>query len=153
MTVDRQVEDLDAEAVAFALETLRAGGRVLIMGAPRVGKTTLAESIRETFDGDKLITRHTDELVGKMPWSQASDEVVSWIRTPGPWVIEGVAAVRAVRKWLDQFPGLPAEVIFWATQPRAERTPKQESMAKGCATIWKPVRDEIASRGATVRCF
>jgi adenylate kinase family enzyme len=130
---------------------LHPAARIVIAGAPRAGKTTLGEQLaRET--GFRL--RHTDDLVGRLDWSAASAEVSTWLDAPGPWIVEGVTAVRALRKWLSGHAahahGAPADVIHWLTTARVPRTPPQEAMAKGCATVWAEILPLLRGRGVTV---
>ncbi len=117
----------------------------VIVGGPKTGKTTLANSL-----GGKVI-RRTDHLIGRLEWSELSEYVSHWFDEPGEWVIEGVAAVRAIRKWLARESGpFPAEIIL-LTVPRVPRTSRQEAMAKGVETIWNQVKDELVERDTTIR--
>ena len=101
---------------------------------------------------DPLEVQHTDELVGVLDWSEASDEVARWIRTPGPWVIEGVAAVRALRKAILAFPTeKPCEVLYLLERPWVPLGKGQETMAKGCATVWSEIAERVLRLGVTVR--
>ena len=40
-----------------------------------------------------------DDLIDTHEWSAASAEVARWLDDEGPWIIEGVAMSRALRKW------------------------------------------------------
>jgi hypothetical protein len=100
--------------------------RILVAGAPRTGKTTLADALAAERG---IPVRRTDDLVGRLAWSEASAEVARWLTEPGPWIIEGVASARALRK-LDPSAPLP-DLIAHLTIPRVARTPRQEGMAKG----------------------
>ena len=75
--------------------------RVVIAGGPRTGKTTHANKLGAE-SGARV--RHTDDLIGRLEWSAASQEVSQWFDEPGPWIVEGVAVPRAVRKWLAAHP-------------------------------------------------
>src|SRR5208282_4330214 len=86
---------------------------------------------------------HTDDLIGRNPnsqedWSEASAEAARWMKaTPGPWVLEGVAAVRALRMYLDtNREGLPCDLVSFMSQAHVSLSKGQQSMAKGCWTIW-----------------
>jgi hypothetical protein len=132
-----------------ATARLSTGPRVVIMGGPRVGKTHLANRL----GGEHGMAYHsTDELIGKMAWSDVSAEVVRWFEDmDGPYVVEGVASVRAVRKWCAAHPeGLPADFFLWLSIPRVERTKGQVAMGKGCASIWTEVEPELRKRGARI---
>ena len=123
--------------------------RTLIAGVPRSGKTTLALKLGAQHG---IPVRHIDELIGVLDWSETSAEVASWLDEPGPWIIEGVQAARALRKWLEMRPeGAPVDLIIHLEQPYRELTRGQATMAKGCLTVWGQIAAEVARRGAPVR--
>lgn len=117
--------------------------RIAIGGGPRTGKTTIAESFGWPV-------RHTDDLIGKLEWSAASTEVARWMEAPGPWVIEGVAVARALRKALIMSPRKPCDLLVWLTTPHVELTAEQATMGKGCDTVLGEIRDELVRRGVTI---
>ena len=130
--------------------------RLVIAGVPRAGKTTLANRrVLELYPAHEL--RHTDDLSrGErlVSWSEASAIVsTQWFSAPGPWIVEGVAAVRALRKWCLAHPDVmqrPCDRVLWLDIPRVPLTPGQETMAKGCRTVWRQVRGELLARGVHV---
>jgi hypothetical protein len=123
--------------------------RVLIAGGPRTGKTTLAEQLAAVSGAP---VRHTDDLVGKLDWSAASSEVAGWIEAPGPWIVEGVAVGRALRKWFAAHPeGAPADLIYWCLAPKVARSRGQITMAKGCLTVWGDIQPLLRARGVEIR--
>lgn len=113
--------------------------RVVIVGGPRCGKTTFSSHFSNV--------RHTDDVPG---WSEASDEVAYWFDAPGPWTVEGVAAVRALRKWLMTRSGKPCDVVHCLTKPRTKLTRGQQSMLTGCRKIWNEVEPELRRRGVKI---
>lgn len=122
--------------------------RLVITGVPRAGKTTLARDLAVGFE-----PRHTDDLISaSVGWSEVSEIVASrWFPLPGPYVIEGVAAVRALRKWLASHPeGMPCDRVIWLDTPLLPLTRGQEIMAKGCRTVWREVEPELLARGVHV---
>jgi len=122
--------------------------RVVLAGGPRTGKTTAADAIAARRG---LVARHTDDLIGRFKWSEDSAEVARWFDVEGPWVIEGVAAVRALRKWLEARPaGRPCDRVLWMHRAKVARTAGQETMAKGAATVWSGVVRELRARGVLV---
>lgn len=141
--------------------------RILIAGAPRTGKTTLAEKVSvnaQPYDPNaeprvgmltaNLPVRHTDDLIATHEWSAASEEVSRWIDEAGDWIIEGVAVVRALRKWLERHPGKkPCDAIYWSMANKVPLNAGQLTMAKGCERIWNQVRPEVAMRGVPIYYF
>lgn len=139
-----------ADAVAAAAEQVdtpaESGGlRIVIGGGPRTGKTTLAGHI----GGADVL--HTDDLIDQYDWSAASEQIASqWLPMPGPWILEGVATIRGLRKALTLTEGPPCDLLVWLTEPKVTRTPKQESMAKGCQTIFDEIRGTLEARGVRI---
>jgi adenylate kinase family enzyme len=123
--------------------------RVVIIGSPRSGKTTLGH---EMADASGARLRHTDDLIGELDWSACSERIASdWFEQPGPWIIEGVAAVRALRKWLAaRQAGKPCDTIICLSQPRVALTPGQATMAAGCSKIWGEIRAELRWRDVAI---
>ena len=70
--------------------------RIAITGGPQTGKTTLAATL-----GAPVI--HGDDFI-ELGWSQSSQALAHAMRTPGPWVAEGVQVPRALRKMLEARP-------------------------------------------------
>ncbi len=120
--------------------------RVVIVGGPRCGKTTRAKALAATG----LQARHTDDLIGKLDWSAASEEVSRWFALPGPWVIEGVAAVRALRKWLASHGGQPCDQVEVMRKPFTQLNAGQASMLKSFETMWAEINHQLRARGVTV---
>lgn len=119
--------------------------RICITGGPRTGKTTLASKLQ----CDDLVAGltgariwHTDEMID-LGWSEASRFIAEhWFDEPGPWIIEGVAVSRALRKWRDAHPGEPppCDQIIYLDEPYETLTHGQRTMAKGVRTV----HDELA---------
>lgn len=136
-----------AEARTDALN----GARVLIAGGPRTGKTTLALSLGSARG---ISVRHTDDLIVSHGWSEASLEVSRWFDEPGPWIIEGVAVVRALRKWLERNPErerTPGDVLHWLGTPKTARTSGQTTMARGCETVLGGIRHQLEHIGVALK--
>jgi broad-specificity NMP kinase len=133
------------DAVQMELKSLLSqGARICIIGGPRTGKTTLASTMENVL--------HTDDLIDKFDWSGVSEFVATdWLARSGPWVIEGVAVVRALRKWLAAHAhGQPCDRIIVLTQPHVELSKRQASMAKGHEKVWQEVRTTLLARGVVV---
>jgi hypothetical protein len=126
--------------------------RILILGGPKTGKTTLANKIGERM---KLAIsppriRHSDELIGKLDWSDSSKAVALWLSEPGNYVIEGVTVIRALRKHFAISNAGPCDHIIYLTEPYVTLTPGQLSMTKGVDTIWGEIRPEIIKRNIPI---
>lgn len=125
--------------------------RILVAGWPRVGKTFLASRLGAEL---ALPVRHTDDLIGVLPWGADSLEVSTWFEDVGPLLVEGMSVPRAIRKWLDRNPeGIPADVLHWSATPREALTPRQAGMGKGTEKVWDEVRAELVHRGMRVEAF
>ena len=117
--------------------------RVLIVGGPGVGKTTLANEERERLGLGHFMctdTRKQADRTGRLhpkalyapasldgQWSELSQWVAdTWLNVRGPWVIEGVAVVRALRKWHADNPldAPPCTSLLWPTEPRIDLAPR-----------------------------
>lgn len=112
--------------------------RIVILGGPKTGKTTLARKLDEQCNHQPCGSlRMTDDLI-HLGWSEASQAASLWFDEPGPWIIEGVAIVRALRKWRDQHPGErpPVDRVIRLTTPHVALWGGQIAMMKGEHTVW-----------------
>ena len=117
--------------------------RVVIAGVPRAGKTTLARQMTDDV-------RSTDDLIS-LGWSEASAAAAAWFNEPGPWVVEGMAAPRALRKWLEAHPtGRPCDRVIWLAHTREKHSPGQQAMGKGASTVMREIAGELRRRGVIV---
>ena len=119
--------------------------RLALAGVPKAGKTTTANNYAE------VPIYHTDDLIVDHEWSAASEKIATWFDRPGPWVIEGVAIPRALRKWIATHKdGKPVDRIIWLGVPRLALTRGQQTMAKGCQKVMQEITPELLRRGV---CF
>lgn len=131
---------------ALAEQLQGKGLRVIVAGGPRRGKSTLAQKLV----GPGVKYHHGEELVG-VEWSAGSELASRWFDEPGPFVCENVAMARALRKWLARNPsGRPADVVVHLSEAVTASTPGQETMARGCATVWAEIKPELLLRGVYV---
>lgn len=122
--------------------------RIVIVGGPKTGKTTLAEQLMLSTDLEIDHVFHTDDLIGTHTWADVPEAIIEWMRRPGPWVIEGVQTARGLRRWmktLDPAVPLPVDLVIVKTTPFVELTKGQASMMKGVMTVWKEVEPLLGS--------
>ena len=141
-------EKLLKGAISCVPNVIAKDERIVIAGGPRTGKTTKANEMAEA---SKVTVKHTDDLIGEHEWSEASQKVADFFAEPGPWIVEGVATVRALRKWLKQNPeGKPCDKVIKMITPLVPLTPGQITMEKGCATVFNEIEAELRARGVDV---
>lgn len=116
--------------------------RIAIVGAPRAGKTTLAERLGRALE---LPVISSDDFIS-LGWSNASAVVARCIES-GPGVYEGVAVVRALRKLLEGSTAKPIDQCIVLRAPREKLTRGQDRMRRGCETILREIAPELARRG------
>lgn len=122
--------------------------RIVIGGGPRTGKTTLAEDMG---GGVTIAVRHTDTLIEDRKWEEISERACEWLDRPGPWLVEGVAAVRALRKWMEKHPrGKPCDRLIWRRHPFTQLSVRQAALMKGCEKILKEISPQLKRRGIDV---
>jgi hypothetical protein len=141
------------------LDVRRAGGqyptvRTIIIGGPSRGKSTLADEIRArsgapVYCGDPASTvRYRYPYVTYLPeglpfhgdGGGAAWIASNWLTMRGPWVIEGHALARALKRYLAVDGPCPADRIVVLDCPahRVE-TPGQARMHLGVMTTWSKI--------------
>ena len=116
--------------------------RIVITGGPRTGKTELVKRY--------VVVYHTDDYM-HLEWSEASKAVMQWFYNTGPWIVEGVAAVRALRKWLEANPtGKPCDLLVVLDHEYEELTKEQRTMCKGLFTVLAEIAPELRARGVVI---
>jgi len=127
--------------------------RIVIVGGPRSGKSTLASKLGVPhFCTDpkslvKDVQPNTTYLPEGLDWGKDSEFVCSnWFTKNESWVIEGVGAVRALRKWVHKNMGQPPcdkIVVLREKYPGVTRNDGQEAMNKAVMTVWNEVADKF----------
>jgi adenylate kinase family enzyme len=124
--------------------------RTIILGSPKAGKTTLAKELLLTAAPGTFLW-HLDTLIASHAWSEQSEVACAYLDSPVPWIVEGCAAGRALRKWLARHPtGKPCDTILRLTEPRIELSKGQETLRKGERTIWLEIAPELTARGVEI---
>lgn len=123
--------------------------RIVIAGIPRSGKSTLAAQLSAEHG---LALKRSDDLIGMYDWSGVSAKIArGFDEWSTPWVCEGVALGRAIRKHLAAHAeGLPADHFVWLGTARMELSKGQRAMAAGCLTVWNEILPELRRRGAQI---
>ena len=117
--------------------------KIIVCGGPLTGKTTIAKKIAEQHNYTLL---QTDDLMD-MEWSAASEAASHWFDRDENLVIEGVAAVRALRKWLNRNERKKMDaIVLLLTKPMDKQSNGQASMSTAIGTIWSEVEDELRIR-------
>lgn len=101
--------------------------RVAIMGGPSTGKTELSGLV---YDGRPV---HHNDTAKHLPWEDQPSHWMEQTKDQDSFVIEGVHAVRAVRR------GLQVDAIIHLTKPHKPQSAGQQSMHKGQHTILQDV--------------
>ena len=116
--------------------------KIVIAGYPKTGKTTLATE----FEQAGYVVRHTDSVID-LGHGADSQAVSEWFNDPGDWVVEGVTAPRAIRKWLDQHPGekFPADMVVFLREHVVPWESKG-TFVKGLDTVWGQVTEKVRLR-------
>lgn len=134
--------------------------RIVIVGGPRRGKSTLARTFGiPIFCGDpRSKVKDPEDGVTYLPEGlpyAGDDGAAAWINAniflgkPGPWVFEGHVAARALRRMLSGVGnafGPKDKIIVLAGPARCESSKGQETMHKGTMTVW----EEIAHNFRTI---
>lgn len=132
--------------------------RVVIVGGPRRGKSTLARTFGlPIFCGDpKSKVKDPEDgvtyLSEGLPYAGDSGAsawiTVNWFSQSAPWVAEGHVMARALRRWMEQERScqyasrvvMPCDrIIVLAGPARCESTKGQETMHKGVMTVWEEI--------------
>ena len=122
--------------------------RLIIVGGPHVGKTTLAKRLKDELGITN--TKHSDD-VKHLGWSESSEFASKWFNERGEWIIEGVQMARALRKWLKANPKTPLDAdLVVLNRPFDTLVEGQESMAKGVRTVFSEIQSELLQRGTRI---
>ena len=166
VTDDPNADPSDLPAVVVGasrgLPTASSTSRIVILGGPRHGKSTLAKEYRDngkipTLCGDPgSLVKEPESGVTYLPdnlsWSECSSYIASkWLSSPGPWVCEGVSMARALRKLITMVEAGESEVnlddiqVIVLSAPKIQLSEGQAAMAKGVQTIWEGIKGRFAN--------
>lgn len=123
--------------------------RILVTGGSRCGKSTFAK----TLDMPVRNVTSSDEFKS-LGWSEASEHISTLFDEPGPWLMEGVALARGLRKWLLRHKHdaslKPCDKIYRFTVPKCPTLTGQESMNKGEAKVWSEIEPFLRHLGVEI---
>ena len=122
---------------------MKQNRRILIIGGPRCGKTTLGKDLSRKLG---IPCEHFDRYISKLGWSETSDAIADDLNSPGPWIKEGVAGVRGLRKWLRRNKKVPDFEIIVLNKPHIQLSQGQKRMHENHGKILDEVMQEIEHR-------
>jgi hypothetical protein len=140
--------------------------RIIIIGGPRTGKSTLARELAGrrgwVFCGDpeskvKDLDPVSRYLPERLPFSgddgAAAWVAKNWFTMPGLWICEGHVMARALRRWLKETKpfrdeGLemkPCDLIIVLRHQRTDLAllPGQLAMHKGVMKVWDEISEHF----------
>lgn len=120
--------------------------KVVIIGAPRTGKSTLFRKLSLHFD----CAVGTDDFMC-LEWSAVPDAVIGVLEKHEDWILEGVNAARVLRRWLRDRKDMPKiDVVYYLTKPMAQQTNAHRAMSKSIATVWKQIAPKLVVDGTRI---
>ncbi|MBN1605858.1 MAG: hypothetical protein JW940_04460 [Polyangiaceae bacterium] len=120
--------DLLAEPRRLLSDALAAHDRVMILGYPGSGKTTLAEAVT---DRPVLHLDYVQEVRWSTQWIHKATLFAMHHRR---WLIEGTMGYRLVRTWLSFGGPLPERIILLLQNQSPQA--KHDSFCRGLETVW-----------------
>lgn len=126
--------------------------RIIILGGPRTGKTTLAS--RVALDCGIKVVYHTDALIPGRNWADQGEAALNLLcrahTDHEQFVYEGVLAVRALSRWLKTQPGKPCDRVIVLTVPKVPQSPEQQRFMKGIMTQFQPLVPALRALGVEI---
>ncbi len=130
--------------------------RVIIVGGPSRGKSTLAHELHTTLGLPVYCGDPASKVVFQKPYTHylpegldfAGDQGAAkwvadhWIPMRGPHILEGHVMARALRRWLPMLAQgkSPADRIIVLDKPAHRATkPGQEAMHQGVMKVWREI--------------
>lgn len=108
--------------------------RIVITGAPRSGKSTLA---RRLSAGTVPVVRTDDYVRMGVPHAHIPDVARRELERHDSWILEGCQAARVLRRHPDVANGAR---VYYHSRSVVHTTPGQDRQAKGIHTVWLSAR-------------
>jgi hypothetical protein len=143
--------------------------RIVIVAGPSRGKSTLAHELHCKHGWPVFCADPASKVVFQKPYTTYLPESLDfagdngaaawvaehWLSMPGPWVVEGHALARALRRWMQaaeadgwgrrQAPHYPCDrIIVLDREAHRETTRHQEAMHAGVMKVWYEISDYFA---------
>lgn len=132
---------------------LLTADRIVIVGGPLAGKSTLARQLRAhgytTRCGDRRSTvRQPEPDVTYLPddtdWNDASRYVAEhWLTQPGRWVAEGHVMARALRRQLRTRGAVTVDRVVVLLCARDYITHAQQPLATAVTRTWEEIAPQL----------
>lgn len=114
--------------------------KIVLTGYPKTGKSTLGDQLSKRLGWPVF---HTDDVI-ELGVHNDSQRVSDWFDKPGDWIVEGVIAPRAIRKWFDQNPGrsFPADAVVFM-RDHVVPWENKGTFVKSIETVWGQVEGKV----------
>ncbi len=110
--------------------------KIVIAGGPRTGKSTFATRLNKELN---IPIVSTDNYIA-CGWSEAPHEIINDIKDLDNYILEGVNCGRVIRKLNEKGLDICFDKVYYLGEPVVKYEKKgQESLAKGCKTVWLDV--------------
>ena len=111
--------------------------RILIVGGPRTGKTTLSRELQEET---RLPTFHTDDFLHLKDFRAQTTATTNWLLVEPDYIVEGVHTVYALRRLLEERyegekPAPLPDLIHFCEKPFERLHTGQERLWRGVNTV------------------
>lgn len=130
--------------------------RVVIVGGVSRGKSTTADELHRLHGWPVFCADPESKVVYQKSYSSYLPEGLDfsgdsgpspwickhWLTMPGPWIIEGHALARALRRWTrnPHTPQMPCDRIIVLDRPAHRPTNvAQEALSKGVMRVWREI--------------
>lgn len=136
--------------------------RVVVIGAPRVGKSTYATKLAKQYGVHLASTGKrseqpeglvsTDNYMKRGSFADVPGLIIKDLKGRQSFVLEGTQAVRVLRTWYQQDPEGPKldKVIYVQNAPWVRHNKGQAAMGKSVRTIFRDVAPLLEKAGVPV---